>query len=85
MVWKRRRGPDWRDALTDRIQSLTVTLHRDYRDDDVQAIIEAIRMVRGVLDVTGVVADMDSHVARERTRRAWRQVMADALETNADI
>lgn len=32
--------------MTDRIHSLTVTLERDMREDDAQALIDAIRMIK---------------------------------------
>ena len=55
--------------MTDRYNALTVVLERDIRDDDADAILQAIRMIKGVLNVEGNVADMDSHVAESRVRR----------------
>lgn len=52
--------------MTDRIHGLTVGLDHDYRDDDVQAIIDAIRMVKGVSSVTAHVTEMSDHLARRR-------------------
>lgn len=54
--------------MTDRYNSLTVALNRDIRDDDADVIINAIRMIKGVVDVTGNVVDHDSYTAEIRTR-----------------
>lgn len=45
--------------MTDRIRTLTVALDHDYRDDDAQAILDAIRMVRGVAAVEAEVAGVE--------------------------
>jgi hypothetical protein len=54
--------------MTDRYNALTVALSRDIRDDDAEVIINAIKMIRGVEDVTGNVVDMDSYVAESRIK-----------------
>lgn len=54
--------------MTDRYHSITVVLEKDMRDDDVRAILEAIKQFRGVLTATGVVADLGSMMAEERAR-----------------
>ena len=54
--------------MTDRIHSLNVTLEHDMRDDDAECIMSAIRMIRGVLAVSGNVSDPAFHVAEMRAR-----------------
>lgn len=54
--------------MTDRYHSLTVVLEQNTRDDDAKHIIDAIQMLRGVLSVTGNVANLESHLAEERAR-----------------
>lgn len=54
--------------MSDRIKGLIVALDNDYRDDDAEAIINAIRMVRGVSNVTTSVASSDDWMARDRVR-----------------
>ena len=34
--------------MTDRIRTLSVVLEQDFRDDDVQCVVDAIHMIRGV-------------------------------------
>ena len=52
--------------MTDRIKGLTVALDRDYRDDDVQAVVDAIMMIKGVKGVTTSVVEMEDYTARVR-------------------
>jgi hypothetical protein len=54
--------------MTDRFHSLVVVLEKDIREDDAQAIINAIQMVKGVLTVEGLVADPTSLMAYARAR-----------------
>lgn len=54
--------------MTDRFHSLTVALDADIRADDAEAIMAAIRQLRGVLTVTGNVVSADSWVAEQRAR-----------------
>lgn len=52
--------------MTDRIHALTVVLDRDMRDDDVQVVINAIKMIRFVASVGAHVTDVSDYAARER-------------------
>lgn len=54
--------------MTDRYYALTVILDKDRRDDDCQKIIEAIKMVKGVLDVKGNISNPGTWMAEERAR-----------------
>lgn len=65
--------------MTDRIKGLVVTLDDDYRDDDIEPVINAIRMLRGVLDVRPLVADVSDHVARVRVRHELQDKLWKAL------
>ncbi len=65
--------------MTDNIHGLTVGLDRDYRDDDVQFIIDAIRMIKGVSSVTAHVTEMSDHLARERVADVVRTRMYNAI------
>jgi len=65
--------------VTDRINSFTVVLDSDIRIDDVEPIVNAIRMVRGVASVTGNVADQVSHVAQVGAKRELREQLFAVL------
>ena len=54
--------------MTDRVTTLVVTLDRQYRDDDVQCIVDALEMVKCVLKVDKVVSNYDYHAARTQVR-----------------
>ncbi len=56
--------------MSERYKSLTVALEKDMRDDDAQELIQAIKMLRGVLDVRGDVALPDQWIEDERARRS---------------
>ncbi len=57
--------------MTDRHAAYLVTLATDIREDDAEAVITALRMVKGVLSVEPVVADHNLAIAQERADRAW--------------
>ena len=65
--------------MTDRFNALTVVLEKDIRDDDAQAIMNAITMLRGVLSVSGNVADLNSHIASERAKGELGQKLIDMV------
>lgn len=65
--------------MTDRLHALTVVLDAPIRDDDAQPLIDAIKQMKGVLDVTGHVANIDTYAAEGRARheiymRLWNHV-----------
>lgn len=59
--------------MTDRHAAYIVTLNHDIREDDAEAILNALRMVKHVLSVEPVVADYSQHVAEQRANDAWRE------------
>lgn len=69
--------------MTDRYNTLTVALERDIREDDAEALLTAIRMLRGVLSVSGNVADNTSFVAEARARKEWTTRISDLLREDA--
>ena len=66
--------------MTDRYNSLTVVLEQNMRSDDAVPILQAISMIRGVLTVTGNVADPDSCVAESRARHDIASKVLEALK-----
>ena len=66
--------------MTDRYKSLIVGLEHDIREDDAQSIIQAIRMLRGVLRVEGQISNGDDWLAEERAKHELRRKMIDLLE-----
>ena len=54
--------------MSDRISTIIVVLEKDIRDDDCEAILKAMGMIRGVLSVTPNVANVVEHMAQTRAR-----------------
>lgn len=59
--------------MTDRIHSLTVVLREDVRDDDIEPLLVAIRLLSPVLAVsTHISGSIGEHVAATRVDAEWR-------------
>ena len=54
--------------MADRLKGVWVAFEQDIREDDAEPIINAIKALRGVVDVRGVIADPTNHFARLRIR-----------------
>jgi hypothetical protein len=65
--------------MTDRINSLTVVLEHDIREDAVEPIVGAIKMIRHVQSVGLNVADLETHLAESRARDGWASLLYDFL------
>lgn len=55
--------------MTQRLKGVTVTFDRDIREDDAEALLTAIRMIKGVADVSPIEATSDDWMARQRVRQ----------------
>ena len=55
--------------MTERYNYLVVVLETDTRGDDANPTMDAIRQIKGVMSVTGNVADADALLAFERAKR----------------
>ena len=66
--------------MTDRVQRLHVTLSKEYRTDDVQAIVDAIKMVKGVASVElAEPLDPSDYMARETVFTEFTLLMYQLL------
>lgn len=54
--------------MTDRHAGYVITLEQDVREDDAGDIIAALMMLKGVISVQPVTADLALTIATERTR-----------------
>ena len=66
--------------MTDRVKALTVILEQDMRDDDVQVIIDAIRLIRHVARVEPLIVTAEDHLARARVKQELLQQIIDILK-----
>lgn len=65
--------------MTPRYYALTVILAVPMRDDDAQAIIDAIGMIKGVADVQPLVANAELHWAKATALIDVRNDIMDVL------
>lgn len=65
--------------MTDRFKGVVVTFEEDIREDDAEKLLNAIWMLKGVIDVTPSVANVDDHLARERVRRELGRALMEVV------
>lgn len=58
--------------MTDRIKGLVVTFDRDIREDDVEGIINAISLIKGVIGVDKSVVNINDRLNRVRVQSEIR-------------
>ncbi len=61
------------------VYAFTVTLEKELRMYDAEAIINAIRMIRGVVDVVPIVSDSAYYVATVQARGEIREQILNLL------
>ncbi len=59
--------------MTDIVKGFTITLEKDIREDDVEYILNAIKMIRGVADVEPSIVGSDDIMNRSRIRHELRE------------
>jgi hypothetical protein len=70
--------------MTDRHAGYVVTLGTDIREDDAEAILTALRMVKGVITVEPVISSYEVHIAESRARAEFQRKVVDFLGTLRD-
>ena len=57
--------------MTDRLKGCWVAFDKDYREDDVEAILDAIRMIKGVgaVSTNDTRTTMEDWMARQHVKR----------------
>ena len=70
--------------MTDRIKGVYVALDQDYRVDDAEAILEAIKMIKGVSDVAVNITDFDDWTNRSRIRTELSGKLWEALHDTGE-
>ncbi len=67
--------------MTDRHTGYVVALDKDMREDDAEAILAAISMIKGVLAVEPVDSDPAAAITRMRVRSEILTKMYEAFES----
>lgn len=70
--------------MTDRVKGFTVVLDKDYRTDDVEAILSAIKMVKGVLTVSPLIVDPSDYINRMRIQSDLEEKIFAVLHPDLD-
>lgn len=65
--------------MTDRVKGFTVTLDHDIRIDDVQPLLEAIKLMRGVAHVEPSLVTMEDHMNRQVIKMELAEKLYKAL------
>jgi hypothetical protein len=67
--------------MTDRVRHLTVTLDDDFRVDDLEVIVNAIRLIRGAANVEQHVVHVEANLAREVVRAEVKRQLHEAIDS----
>lgn len=65
--------------MTERLNGVWVAFERDIREDDAQAIIDAIGCIRGVLKVEANVTNANNWIAQTRVRQELGEKLWEIL------
>lgn len=65
--------------MTERFRGLLVTFAKDVREDDAECHINAIRMIKGVLNVEPVPSNIDAHISEERVRHELHEKLFNVI------
>lgn len=67
-------------TMTDKINSFTIVLEKDIREDDVKDIQTALSMIKGVLAVEPNVATVGDLISEQRAKRELTMKVLKALK-----
>ena len=65
--------------MTTRMKGCTVTFNRDIREDDVESLVDAIRMLKWVANVELVESSSVDWFARNRVRHEYEGRLHEAI------
>jgi hypothetical protein len=65
--------------MTERWSGFLVSLEKDIREDDGEAVLNALRCIRGVIKVEPVAGGYNEAIAEERVRRELGQKLWNVL------
>lgn len=68
-------------GMTERTAGYAVTLAEDLDDEAAQQVLDALRMIKGVLSVEPIAADFNVHVGTERARSEMRGKLLDLVRS----
>ena len=66
--------------MTDRLKGCVVTFNQPFRDDDAEAVLAAIRMIKGVAHVEAAVMPTTDHMVIEMAKFQLREDLFKVLK-----
>lgn len=66
--------------MTDRHMGYVVVLTKDIREDDAEAVIAALKMIKGVLTVKPITGDMATMVIESRMKNELRDRLYQVIK-----
>ena len=69
--------------MTNRVSAFLVILEDDTREDDAQAVADAILMIKGVLSVESHISDLNTQIAEARGRSELGKKLFEILWQSA--
>jgi len=66
--------------MTDRAKGFTITLEQDIRVDNMDYVLNALKMVKGVADVKPIINDSSTFVAERRLATELRDKLYDFID-----
>ena len=66
--------------MTDRVNAVTLVLAHDIRVDDIEPLVQAVKQLRGVIDVQLNIADTQTLIAEARADQRWRERLIELIQ-----
>lgn len=63
--------------MSDRVKGLTIILDKNYREDDIEGLMKAIRYFKGVLKVVPEIATAQDFFIEQREKVLWQDKIMD--------
>ena len=70
--------------MTDRVKGCTVVFDKDYRDDDIEDILNAIKMIKGVIKVEPCIRTSEHLYAKEQCKYELRSKFYKFIKDELD-
>lgn len=68
--------------MTDKVKGFTVTLEKDIRIDDIEPLMTAINLIKGVASVKPSIAEVDDTINQSRVKHELREKMFEFIKNN---
>ena len=66
-------------TMSNKYHSVTVAIEKGLKEEDIKHIIDAIKMIKGVISAEGNIADATLYIAESRARHEMQQKIVDII------